>query len=614
MRCAMRSTRTRSEAVSALLDIRGLCVDFPTPAGVVHAVRELTLSVAPGECLGVVGESGAGKSQAFMSVLGLQPPQARIAGSARFLGRELLGLAAAQLDQIRGAAIGTVFQDPFSCLTPHLRIGAQIGEVRVRHLRESARQARRAAQALLERVHIGDAARRLEQYPHELSGGLRQRAMIALALASNPQLVIADEPTSALDVTVQAQILALLLELKRSGLTLVLISHDLGAVAGVADRIGVLRDGALVECGSARQVLEAPQAPYTHALVGAAHALSVAAPGSPAAAPAGAVALAAEEVSVTYHRPRWGLRSEPVRALEEVSLALRAGESLAVVGESGSGKSTLARALLELLPVSAGRILWQGTSPASLGPAAVRARRAQLQLIFQDGLSSLDPRQRAFEVVAEGLSVHAPALGAAEREERVLRALVQVGLEPGLAQRYPHQLSGGQCQRLGIARAMVLEPAVLVCDEPLSALDVSSQAQLLELLQALKRRHRLALLFITHNLSSVRALCERVLVLLGGRMVELAPAATLFSAPAHPYTRELIESVPRLDAQLEPARLLRARAPSPEEAPAEGCPYRARCAYAEPACATKPVWDGPAPEHRLSCRRWRELPPPGAPL
>ena len=598
--------------MSALLDIRGLCVDFHTPAAVVHAVRDLTLSVSPGECLGVVGESGAGKSQAFMAVLGLLAPPARVRGSARFRGRELLGLAPGALDQLRGARIGTVFQDPSSCLTPHLRIGAQISEVRVRHLRESARQARRAAHALLERVHIADAARRLQQYPHELSGGLRQRAMIALALAASPQLLIADEPTSSLDVTVQAQILALLLELKRSGtLTLVLITHDLGAVAGLADRIGVLRDGTLVECGSAQQVLEAARTPYARALVGAARALSLAAPAREGGSPTAPVALAAENLSVTYHRPRWGLSSEPVPALAEVSLALHAGESLAVVGESGSGKSTLARALLKLLPPSAGRILWQGASPETLGPAAVRACRARLQLIFQDGLASLDPRQRALDIVAEGLSVHAPGLPVAEREERVLRALAQVGLEPELAQRFPHQLSGGQCQRLGLARAMVLEPAVLVCDEPLSALDVSSQAQLLELLQALKHRHGVALLFITHNLASVRALCERVLVLLRGRMVELAPAAALFSAPGHPYTRELLESVPLLDAQREPERLRRARASAPEEPAGEGgCPYRGRCGYAQPACAMAPVWEGPSAEHRLACRRWRELPPP----
>jgi oligopeptide/dipeptide ABC transporter ATP-binding protein len=598
--------------VSPLLDIRSLCVDFHTPAGVVHAVRELTLQLEPGECLGVVGESGAGKSQAFQAVLGLLPPTARLRGSARFLGHELLRLAPARLDEIRGARIGTVFQDPLSSLTPHLRIGTQIAEVRRRHLGESARQARRAAQALLERVHIGEAARRSQQYPHELSGGLRQRAMIALALASAPQLLIADEPTSALDVTVQAQILALLLELKRAGgLGLVLITHDLAAAAGLADRIAVLRDGRLLECGSVRQMLLEPQTPYTRTLIAAARALSEADPESPARAQGAPVALAAEALSVEYPRPRWLGKHEPVRALAGVSLALRCGESLALVGESGCGKSTLARALLALLSPSAGRILWQGSAVGSLPPATLRSRRAQLQLIFQDGLASLDPRQRGFEIVAEGLREHAPTLSAAEREERVLTALAQVGLEPELAQRYPHQLSGGQCQRLGIARAMVLKPAVLVCDEPLSALDVSTQAQLLELLRSLKRHHGLSLIFITHNLASVRALCERVLVLFRGHTVELAPVAELFAAPRHPYTRELLQAVPVLDPQLEPARLARARAPLREAlVQPGGCSYQARCAHAQPACAAVPVWEGPSPEHQLACRRWRELPEP----
>jgi oligopeptide/dipeptide ABC transporter ATP-binding protein len=611
----MPSIRVHPEpADEAVLRLTGLGVNFRTPGGTVRAVEALNLAVGAGECLGVVGESGAGKSQAFLAVMGLLAANGAAHGSARFLGRELLNLPHAALDRVRGAGIGMVFQDPMTSLTPHLTVGEQIAEVRVRHRGESWRQARTQALALLERVHISEPPLRLGQYPHELSGGLRQRVMIAIALATAPRLLIADEPTTALDVTVQAQILALLLELKRThALAMILITHDLGAVAGLADRLVVMRAGRAIESGPVAAVLRAPREPYTGALVREAAAL-VEAPGSePAAVPEAAVTLAVEALRVEFPlRGAAFARARTLRAVDGVGFELRAGEALAVVGESGSGKSTLARAALRLLPPSAGRVLWLGQPVQGLPQAQLRARRGQLQIIFQDPLASLDPRLRVTEIVSEGLKVHAPALDAAARAAAARAMLTRVGLGAEFAQRYPHELSGGQCQRVGIARAMILKPRVLVCDEPLSALDVSSQEQILTLLLELRRAEGLALLFISHNLATVRRLCDRALVMYRGHMLELAPVATLFSAARHPYSRALLAAIPSLDPRVQPGRLARARADEPvaAPAPAQGCPYRGRCEYAQGACAAPLAWETVAPGHALACRRWRELPPP----
>ncbi len=487
MACAMRSipvSPERADQDDAVLRLSGLGVEFRTPAGPVRAVEGLDLTVAAAECLGVVGESGAGKSQAFLAVMGLLAGNATVHGSARFLGRELLHLPPAALDRVRGAGIGMVFQDPMTSLTPHLTIGEQIAEVRVRHLKESWREARAQALALLERVHISEPPLRLRQYPHELSGGMRQRVMIAIALATGPKLLIADEPTTALDVTVQAQILALLLELKRAhALALVLITHDLGAVAGVADRLLVLRAGRVIESGTTAQVLGAPREAYTRTLLREATQLGAAAPVPPPAPATGAVRLAVTGMRVDYPPRRLGFARPRARAaVEEVSFQLSAGEALAVVGESGCGKSTLARAALCLLAPSAGRVVWLGQPVEALSQERVRALRGAVQIIFQDPLASLDPRLRVREIVAEGLGVHRPGLDRSARAQAVLAMLGRVGLAAELAERYPHELSGGQCQRVGIARAMILRPQVLVCDEPLSALDVTSQEQILELL------------------------------------------------------------------------------------------------------------------------------------
>jgi peptide/nickel transport system ATP-binding protein len=609
----MRSIRVNTEAAgAALLTLQDFGVDFQTPAGVVRAARGIGLQVAPGECLGVVGESGAGKSQVFLGLLGLLAANGRAHGSARFGGRELLTLASTELDAVRGRGIGLVFQDPMTSLTPHLKIGAQLAEVRMRHLRESARTARAAALTLLTQVQVSDPARRLEQYPHELSGGMRQRAMIALALAGEPQLLIADEPTTSLDVTIQAQILALLAELKRTrALAMVLITHDLGAVAGLADRIGVLRAGELIESGSAVDVLTRPRATYTRELLRQAAHITAGEAAAPTVAST-SVALAVQEVSVAFALRR-GLFAPPraLHAVSEVSFELHAGESLALVGESGCGKSTLARAALQLLPPNAGRVVWQGTPLAGLPAARLRHLRRDLQIIFQDPLASLDPRLTAGALVAEGLQVHAPALDSAARSRAVLEVFRQVGLEQELTARYPHELSGGQCQRIGIARAMILKPQLLVCDEPLSALDLSTQGEIVALLESLRRTRGLTLLFISHNLALVRRLCARTLVLYLGRMMELAPTEALFQAPRHPYTRELLGSLPSLDPQLQPGRLTQVRPGEPPSplTPPSGCVYRTRCVHAQEACAQRrPSWETVAADHQVACLRWRELP------
>jgi oligopeptide/dipeptide ABC transporter ATP-binding protein len=635
----------RGRVSGSPFQLDNLNVTFSTPAGDVHAVRNLSLAVAPGECLGVVGESGAGKSQAFLAALGLLSPNGRASGHARLGALDLIGMPRVDLDRIRGARIGLVFQDPMTSLTPHIRIGDQIAEPIVRHTGVSSREASSRALRLLNQVHVTDAERRMRQYPHELSGGMRQRVMIAIALACDPTLLIADEPTTALDVTIQAQILSLLVELKRSrGMSMVLITHDMGAVAGVADRVAVMRDGGIVEVDTVHAVFRAPRHEYTRALLAAVPRIdgAVTVPGadpgaagvarvgpseaaeasgrvggaaaSMALAPthASAPALLLDNVRVHFNvRAGWFAAPQVLRAVDGISLELAAGEALGVVGESGSGKSTLARAALRLIRAQAGRVVWLGRAVDGLSQSELKPLRRDMQIIFQDPLASLDPRMTAGEIVGEPLRVHRPDLDRAARNAAVLEALARVRLDPVLATRYPHELSGGQCQRIGIARAMVLQPRLLICDEPVSALDVTVQEQIVSLLADLKRESGLAILFISHNLAVVRQLCERVLVLYLGRMMELAPAATVYSRPLHPYTRELLESAPIPDPDVQPGRLsgaLLGEPPSPLSPPS-GCVYRTRCPHAVDTCRERvPEWEraGDAAGW-VACHRWRDI-------
>jgi oligopeptide transport system ATP-binding protein len=612
--------RTEEEGADAVLRLSKLSVTFETARGEVPAVREVSLAVRRGECLGVVGESGAGKTQLFLAAFGLLPATARVTGSA-WLGREpLIGRSQRELDRIRGARVGFVFQDPMTALTPHLRVGEQIAEPIVRHHDIGWSEARRKALLLLERVHVPEAARRMRQYPHELSGGLRQRVMIAIALACDPELLIADEPTTALDVTIQAQILALLLELKReTGVAMVLITHDFGAVAGVADRVAVMQSGRIVESDTAAAVLEAPQHEYTRALLSQVLTLDSAAIPAAAAAPPSAASegvLGISSLAVQYpQRDAWLGGSRALHALYDVSLELRPGEALGVVGESGSGKSTLVRAALQLIRPGAGRVTWMGRSLAELPAQELKRLRRDLQIVFQDPLASLDPRMTVGAIVAEPLEVHQPRLDAAARQRQALDMLARVGLSPDMAGRYPHEISGGQCQRVGIARAMILGPRLLVCDEPVSALDVTVQAQILDLLAGLKSERGMSILLVSHNLAVVRRLCERVLVLYRGRMMELADSRTLFSQPRHPYTRELLDAVPVVDPDVQPRRLAlalkrltRIQEAQGEDAGAAGCVFRARCPYAIPLCAARvPAWEEAPGGGHIACHRFREI-------
>ena len=592
----------------ALLVVDDLSVAY----GATPAVEAVSLELAPGRCLGVIGESGAGKTQAFLAMMGLLPAQARVAGRARLSGVDLLGPDAMAL---RGQRIAMIFQDPMTSLTPHMRIGDQIAEPLVTHRGMSWKEARAHAAVLLDQVRMNDVPRRVRQYPHELSGGMRQRAMIAMALACDPKLLIADEPTTALDVSVQAQILALLRQLvAERGMALAVVTHDMGVIAALADDVIVMRQGRVVERGPVERILAAPEHEYTRSLLAATPRVD--APGAGAAGGPGqdltAKPLKVRDLRI-FHRLRggWLRRSRELRAIDGVSLELAAGEALGIVGESGCGKSTLTRALLRLGPVTGGEIVWLGRAIQDLEGEALRSLRAGMQIVFQDPFASLDPTMSVADIVAEPLRALRPAMGPVQRSTAVVDMLASVGLGAEFAQRRSRELSGGQCQRVAIARAMVLEPRLLVCDEAVSALDVSIQAQLLELFEAIKRTHGTSIVFVSHNLAVVRRLCEHVLVMYLGRVVEEGPTEEVFRAPRHPYTRMLLESVPLLDPQRERARLatltVQGETPSAVDRPS-GCAFRTRCPAARPTCAAlRPEPEIVADSHQVACLRWRQI-------
>jgi peptide/nickel transport system ATP-binding protein len=590
-------------ADGALLEVESLAVTYGDAA----AVSDVSFNLARGRCLGIIGESGAGKSQVFLALTGLLPARAQVRGRARLGDLDLLG---AQGAGARGRAIAMIFQDPMTSLTPHLRIGDQIAEPLVAHRGMGWREGRAEAARLLDQVHMSDVPRRLRQYPHELSGGMRQRAMIAMALACDPKLLIADEPTTALDVSVQAQILALLRELIRArDMALALITHDMGVIATLADEVMVMRHGRVVERGEVARMLKTPAHEYTQALLAATPRMDSPAP--PAAPSAAAPALVVRDLAVQYpvYR-RWPRRALQQRAVDGVSFEVADGEALGIVGESGSGKSTLSRALLRLGPLSGGEVVWLGRPIQDLAGAALRKLRENLQIVFQDPFASLDPAMTIGECVAEPLRALRPAMDGAERRQRVADMLADVGLDASFAGRRSPTLSGGQCQRVAIARAMILGPKLLVCDEAVSALDVSIQAQILELLARIKRERGTSLIFVSHNLAVVRQLCERVLVMYLGRVVESGPTEVVFREPRHPYTRMLLESVPPLDPR-ERDRLatlaLRGETPSALDRPA-GCVFQSRCPAAQPRCEqSSPGTEEAGESQQVACWRWREL-------
>ena len=526
----------QNQPVLALNDLK---VSFDTEDGVLEAVKGVSFQVHQGETLAVVGESGSGKSQTMMAVMGLLAQNGRATGSARYRGDELIGLSASRLNRYRGAKISMIFQEPMTSLDPLYTVGRQIGEVIAHHGSRRGKAVRERVMELLNLVGIPNPERRIDSYPHELSGGQRQRVMIAMALANDPELLIADEPTTALDVTVQAQILDLLSSLqKRLGMAILLITHDLGVVRHFASRVVVMRRGEVVETGSTEDIFEAPRHDYTKML------LAAEPEGEKAPVPeSNPDILTARNVAVDYDlRGSGGLFSKgpkTFRAVDDVSVRLKAGQTIGVVGESGSGKSTLGRAVLRLLP-SDGRYVFAGRDITSLDRSAMRPLRRELQLMFQDPYGSLSPRLTVGEIITEGLLVHEPELSKADRDRRAAAALEEVGLPAASRNRYPHEFSGGQRQRVAIARAMILKPKVVVLDEPTSALDRSVQVQIVELLRRLQQDHDLSYIFISHDLAVVRAISDHILVMKDGKLVEEGSTRAIFEEAKDPYTKALI--------------------------------------------------------------------------
>ena len=526
--------------MSAVLQIQDLNVAFSQDGRQVDAVRGVSFEVARGEVVALVGESGSGKSATAMSSVALLGANAKVTGSIRYNGQQMVGASRDLLQQVRGNEISFIFQEPMTSLNPLHTIEKQLRESIELH--QDPRQSLTGAEieariiALLERVGLPDPASRLGAYPHQLSGGQRQRVMIAMALANGPELLIADEPTTALDVTIQAQILDLLMLLKQQdGMGMLFITHDLGIVRQIADRVCVMQDGKIVETGPTKDIFKAPQHPYTQKLLNA-HSVGAPQPFDPSAS----VIAQATNAKIWFPIQRGVLKRTVghVKAVNDVSLTLRAGETIGIVGESGSGKSTLAMAIMRLISFE-GKIAFDGRDIGALKTRDLRALRKDMQIVFQDPYGSLSPRMTCAQIIAEGLGVHGTPSGRSQ-EDLVEEILQEVGLDPEMQHRYPHEFSGGQRQRIAIARAMVMRPKLVVLDEPTSALDMTVQVQIVDLLRNLQKAHGLAYLFISHDLRVVRAMSHTVIVMKEGDVVEHGPVSEVFEAPKTQYTRGLM--------------------------------------------------------------------------
>lgn len=541
--------------MDTILKVNDLRVSFLTRDKEFEAVRGISFEVKKGETLGIVGESGSGKSVTARSIMRLlpSPPSFMKDGEIVFRDENLVHKTEKELEDIRGRDISMIFQDPMTSLNPTIRIGRQIAESLIKHQKLSKKEAKQSAIDLLKLVGIRNSEARYNQFPHEFSGGMRQRVMIAIALACRPSLLIADEPTTALDVTIQAQILNLMKDMQQQfGTSIILITHDLGVVAGMCDRVAVMKDGEIVETGTTEEIFDNPKHPYTKKLLHALPKLNEKKKVKPAPLIKAGVDRNQPLLDVQSLKQHFDVgKGNVVKAVDNISFHIKPGETLGLVGESGSGKSTTGRAILRLHEPTDGDVLYEGMAVNRLSKNEMKTMRRHMQMIFQDPYSSLNPRMKVLDIIGHALDIHRLSKDDTERKKRVEELLIMVGLDPSHAMRYPHEFSGGQRQRIGIARALAVEPDFIVCDEPLSALDVSIQSQIVELLEDLQHRLGLTYLFIAHDLSMVKHISDRVAVMYAGKIVELAESEELYSNPQHPYTKSLLAAIPIPDPKVE---------------------------------------------------------------
>lgn len=538
-----------------ILEIQDLRVSFITGESEFEAVKGVNFYVNKGETVGIVGESGSGKSVTARSIMRLlpSPPSFLKSGTILFQGDNLVTQTEKQMEAIRGKDISMIFQDPMTSTNPTIRVGEQIAEGLMKHQKMTKKQAYEKTIELLKSVGIKNSEERYHQYPHEFSGGMRQRVMITMALACNPALLIADEPTTALDVTIQAQILSIMKQMQeRLGTSIILITHDLGVVAGMCDRVIVMKEGEIVEEGTTEEIFANPQHPYTKRLLNALPKLHEKKEAKQPPHLAQDIDLTVPLVEVRNLSKHFDLKKgELLKAVDDLSFRIFPGETLGLVGESGSGKSTTGRTILQLHEPTDGEVLYKGVPVTRLSKNELKSMRRHMQIIFQDPYSSLNPRKKVLDIIGEALDVHKLTTSTEQRRARVEELLELVGLKKEHALRYPHEFSGGQRQRIGIARALAVEPNFIVCDEPLSALDVSIQKQVVDLLKDLQQRLGLTYLFIAHDLSMVKHISDRVAVMYGGKIVELAESEELYANPQHPYTKMLLQSIPIPDPAVE---------------------------------------------------------------